>query len=126
LAAAREKLPDVDYRFASNQRGRVLQWLIKRHGADHVARVGTFSHLRAVSSLKAAMKLHGLSDEQVKAVRQPLGELDSLADPRLGVVPPRVAVRAGPVAEGTGGGSGAGGPAPQARGAPGQGGGTGP
>src|SRR5262245_47089751 len=88
LSAAREKPPDVDCEFASNQRGKVLQWLVKKHGADHVARVGTYSHLRAVSSLKVAMKLDGLSDEQIKAVRQPLGELTSLADPRLGVVPP--------------------------------------
>jgi DNA polymerase III alpha subunit len=67
LNAARDKPPDVDVEFASHQRGKVLAWLIQRHGADHVARCGNYSHLRAVSSLKASLKLHGLSDEQVQS-----------------------------------------------------------
>lgn len=88
LSAARERPPDLDCEFASNQRGKVMLWLIKRFGDDHVARAGTYSHYRAVSSLKAAMQLQGLSDEQVKAVRQPLGKFDRLDDQRLALVPP--------------------------------------
>jgi DNA polymerase III alpha subunit len=57
LNAARERPPDVDVEFAAHQRGKVLSWLIQRHGADHVARAGSYSHLRAVSSLKASLKL---------------------------------------------------------------------
>jgi len=45
----------------------------EKYGAEHVARVGVYSHLRAVSSLKAAMRLDGLTDDQVRTVRQPAG-----------------------------------------------------
>jgi error-prone DNA polymerase len=47
LHAGRDKPPDVDIEFSSHQRGRVLGWLIQRHGGNHVARVGVYKFMRA-------------------------------------------------------------------------------
>src|SRR5262245_6405503 len=58
LCPGRDEPPDVDLEFASQERRHALRWLIDRHGADHVARVGVYHHLRAASSLRAAMKVN--------------------------------------------------------------------
>lgn len=86
LNAGRDR-PDVDIEFATQQRRLALSWMLKKYGDDHVARVGVYAHLREASSLRAALKLHGLAADQIDAVREPLGELEDLSDERLREAP---------------------------------------
>lgn len=87
LNAGRSSLPDIDIEFASEHRPKVFGWMLSRYGADHVARLGCYTHFRTASALSASLRANGLSDPQAKAVLASLGDLGDLDDERLQVVP---------------------------------------
>ncbi|MCQ2192728.1 MAG: DNA polymerase III subunit alpha [Paludibacteraceae bacterium] len=85
----RISLPDIDVDFDDAGRGKVLQWVTKKYGAETVAHIITYGTMATKSSIKDVCRV-----EQV-----PLGEVnrlcglvpdkfdDSLADPKTGKVP---------------------------------------
>jgi len=94
LHPGRESPPDIDLDFAAQVRSKAWNWLLKRFGADHVARVGMLTTFRARSAFRAAAAAHGATKEQLRPLLDSLGpELEELeaggegAD-RLALAPP--------------------------------------
>ncbi len=63
LSPARSNPPDIDLDFCSRRRDRVLEYVRRTYGEDHVALVATVSTMRPKSAVRAAAKAYGLADD---------------------------------------------------------------
>jgi DNA-directed DNA polymerase III PolC len=96
-------LPDIDLDFCSRQRDRVLEYVRRTYGPDHVALVSTVSTLQPRGAVRETAKAYGLDERQTRHLvallprrwhpdprrrdrRTVEDVLDELADPRLGEV----------------------------------------
>ncbi|NBX49492.1 DNA polymerase III subunit alpha, partial [bacterium] len=72
----RISMPDIDTDFADRGRGKVLQYITQRYGADHVAGIITFGTMMPRAAVRDAARVLGLSfqeaDEIAKAVPPPV------------------------------------------------------
>ena len=66
LNPARANPPDIDLDFCSRRRDRVLDYVRRRYGEEHVALVSTVSTLRPKSAVRETAKAHGLSDAETE------------------------------------------------------------
>jgi DNA-directed DNA polymerase III PolC len=66
LNPARANPPDIDLDFCSRRRDRVLNYVRRRYGEEHVALVATVSTLRPKSAVRETAKAHGLSDAETE------------------------------------------------------------
>jgi DNA-directed DNA polymerase III PolC len=66
LNPARANPPDIDLDFCSRRRDRVLDYVRRRYGEEHVALVSTVSTLRPKSAVRETAKAHGLSDVETE------------------------------------------------------------
>ncbi|HSN74827.1 MAG TPA: DNA polymerase III subunit alpha [Anaerolineae bacterium] len=66
LNPARANPPDIDLDFCSRRRDRVLAYVRRRYGEEHVALVSTVSTLRPKSAVRETAKAHGLSDAETE------------------------------------------------------------
>ncbi len=66
LNPARANPPDIDLDFCSRRRDRVLDYVRRRYGEEHVALVATVSTLRPKSAVRETAKAHGLSDAETE------------------------------------------------------------
>jgi len=65
----RVSMPDIDIDFDDEGRGRVIEWVIKKYGANQVAQIITYGTMAAKSSIRDAARVMDL----------PLAEADRLA-----------------------------------------------
>jgi DNA polymerase III subunit alpha len=72
LNPARKTPPDIDTDICSLRRNEVIDFVVKRFGADRVAMVATISRLRDRSALRETAKAHGLSSERISALTEAL------------------------------------------------------
>lgn len=72
----RASMPDIDTDFADRGRGKVLQYITQRYGADKVAGIITFGTMMPRAAVRDAARVLGLSfqeaDEIAKAVPPPV------------------------------------------------------
>jgi len=66
LNPARANPPDIDLDFCSRRRDRVLDYVRRRYGEEHVALVSTVSTLRPKSAVRETAKAHGLNDAETE------------------------------------------------------------
>lgn len=66
LNPARANPPDIDLDFCSRRRDRVLEYVRRRYGEEHVALVATVSTLRPKSAVRETAKAHGLRDDETE------------------------------------------------------------
>jgi DNA polymerase-3 subunit alpha len=67
LNPARVSMPDIDVDFADDERERVLDYVSKKYGADHVAQVCTFGTMAAKAAFKDVGKALGIPFAQMNA-----------------------------------------------------------
>ncbi|HEV3080273.1 MAG TPA: DNA polymerase III subunit alpha [Gemmataceae bacterium] len=100
LHAGRTDLPDIDLDFDWKVRDDVIDYVFRRHGAEHTAMISSHLFLQPRSAFREAAKVHGLSNEQVSRLLETLservdkflGDEESIADCRLQIadsLPPR-------------------------------------
>ncbi len=65
LNPARVSMPDIDVDFADDERERVLEYVSKKYGADHVAQVCTFGTMAAKAAFKDVGKALGIPFAQM-------------------------------------------------------------
>jgi len=65
LNPEREKLPDFDIDFGTDDREVVLKYIFRRYGRDRVAMIGTFSTLRARAALRETAKALGIPEDEI-------------------------------------------------------------
>ena len=66
LSPARRNPPDIDLDFCSRRRDRVLDYVRRTYGEDHVALVATISTLRPKSAVRDTAKAYGLADDETE------------------------------------------------------------
>ena len=62
----RISLPDIDTDFDDDGRGRVLEWVTRKYGADKVAHIITFGTMATKLAIKDVARVEGLPLEQSK------------------------------------------------------------
>ena len=65
----RISMPDIDVDFDDNGRGRVLEWVTQKYGADHVSHIATFGIMAPKSAIKDVSRV----------LDYPLAEANALA-----------------------------------------------
>jgi error-prone DNA polymerase len=65
LNPERERLPDFDIDFATDDREEVLAYIFRRYGRRHVAMIGTYSTFRARAALRETAKALGIPESEV-------------------------------------------------------------
>lgn len=68
LNPERISMPDFDIDFCYVRRGEVIEYVVRRYGADHVAQIITFGTMAARAALRDTGRAMGLSYQQVDAV----------------------------------------------------------
>jgi DNA polymerase-3 subunit alpha/error-prone DNA polymerase len=68
LHPGRTDLPDIDLDFDWKVRDDVIDYVFRRHGPRHTARISSHLFLQPRSAFREAAKAHGLSSEQVSAM----------------------------------------------------------
>jgi error-prone DNA polymerase len=58
-------MPDIDIDFEYRHRDRVIDYVYRRYGHDHVARVATYNTFHARSALRSLGKALGFSEEEL-------------------------------------------------------------
>jgi len=61
LNAERISMPDIDMDFADDRRGEVIEYVIQKYGADHVAQIITFGTMAAKAAVRDVGRAMGLS-----------------------------------------------------------------
>lgn len=76
LNPERVSMPDIDVDFDDRNRGRVIEYVIDKYGADKVANIATFGTIKAKSALKDATRVldmpYMLGDKLTKVYPQPI------------------------------------------------------
>ena len=64
----RVSMPDIDTDFADRGRGKVLQYITEKYGADHVAGIVTFGTLMPRAAVRDAARVLGLSFQEADQI----------------------------------------------------------
>ncbi|MBP9828307.1 DNA polymerase III subunit alpha [Patescibacteria group bacterium] len=64
----RVSMPDIDTDFADRGRGKVLEYVTKKYGADHVAGIITFGTLMPRAAVRDAARVLGLSFQEADVI----------------------------------------------------------
>lgn len=64
----RVSMPDIDTDFADRGRGKVLEYVTQRYGADHVAGIVTFGTLMPRAAVRDAARVLGLSFQEADVI----------------------------------------------------------
>lgn len=62
-------LPDADLDFASSVRYKVVEYLVDKYGADHVAGISNYSTLASASALRDAGRISGMTPLELTATK---------------------------------------------------------
>ncbi len=68
LNAERISMPDIDMDFADDRRGEVIDYVIKKYGADHVAQIITFGTMAARNAIRDVGRAMGISYNDVDKI----------------------------------------------------------
>ncbi|MFO0843749.1 MAG: PHP domain-containing protein [Gemmataceae bacterium] len=90
LHMERIDLPDIDLDFDWKVRDEIIDYVIRKHGGEHVARISAHLSLQPRSAFRESAKVHGLSDGQVSEL---LTHLDERVEETLLPDPARPAPR---------------------------------
>src|SRR5262249_40725973 len=74
LHPRRGDMPDIDLDSDWKVRDAVIDYVIRRYGAAHTARVSSHLFLQPRSAFREAGKIHGLSNEQISGLLTKLSE----------------------------------------------------
>jgi DNA polymerase III subunit alpha len=85
----RISLPDIDVDFDDEGRGKVLDWVTQKYGADRVAHIITYGTMATKSSIKDVCRVEQVPLKDVNTLCSYVPDKfdDSLADPKTGKVP---------------------------------------
>src|SRR5262249_31626859 len=72
LHPGRADLPDIDLDFDWKVRDDVIDYVFRRHGPRHTARISSHLFLQPRSAFRESAKAHGLSNEQISALLETL------------------------------------------------------
>ncbi|HMF11902.1 MAG TPA: DNA polymerase III subunit alpha, partial [Gemmataceae bacterium] len=72
LHPGRTDLPDIDLDFDWKVRDDVIDYVFRRHGPRHTARISSHLFLQPRSAFRESAKAHGLSNQQVSALLETL------------------------------------------------------
>lgn len=67
LNPKRGKLPDIDIDFCIKNRGRVMSYIMEKHGREHTANIATFGRLQTKAVIKDVAKAMAIPFEEVNA-----------------------------------------------------------
>ena len=83
LNPERKSMPDIDTDFCIEKRGKVIEYVTERYGADKVAQIITFNRLTSKSVLKDVARVldipYGESDKMAKLIPVVRGKPTKLA-----------------------------------------------
>lgn len=65
----RPDLPDIDVDFPDIRRDEVFNYLRKKYGADHVAKLGTISRWKPLSAINDVARVHRVSRDDLRPLR---------------------------------------------------------
>ncbi|MBD3178652.1 MAG: DNA polymerase III subunit alpha [Candidatus Latescibacteria bacterium] len=65
LNPGRDKLPDIDIDFATEDREKVLQYIFRKYGSERVAMIGTYSTFRARGAIRETAKALGIPESEI-------------------------------------------------------------
>lgn len=68
LNPSRISMPDIDSDISEKQREKVIQYVTRRYGSDHVAHIVTFGTLAAKSALRDTAKVFGLTPAEAQKI----------------------------------------------------------
>ena len=86
LNPERVSMPDFDVDFCYERRQEVIDYVVRRYGADHVAQIITFGTMAARAAIRDVGRVLGISYQQVDAVaKQVPNELKMTLDKALRV-----------------------------------------
>lgn len=89
LHPGRVDLPDIDLDFDWKARDEMIDYVIRRYGAAHVARISSHQFFQPRSAFRQAAKVHGLSTEQVSELLTTLDQrIDAMLLPEAGLTMP--------------------------------------
>jgi len=80
LNPERISLPDIDIDIEDERREEVLDYLVERYGATHVAQIGTLSTLGAKAALRDVARALSFSKDETDAAAKQLKQLTTLSD----------------------------------------------
>lgn len=66
LNEERFTLPDIDLDFPDDKREKILSYVFKKYGSDHVAQIATFGTFAAKMAIRDTGRVYGLSSEELK------------------------------------------------------------
>src|SRR5262249_6595049 len=72
LHPGRTDLPDIDLDFDWKVRDDVIDYVFRRHGPRHTARISSHLFLQPRSAFRESAKAHGLSNQQISALLETL------------------------------------------------------
>jgi DNA-directed DNA polymerase III PolC len=72
LHPGRSDLPDIDLDFDWKVRDDVIDYVFRRHGEKHTARISSHLFLQPRSAFRESGKVHGLSNQQISALLETL------------------------------------------------------
>jgi DNA polymerase-3 subunit alpha/error-prone DNA polymerase len=72
LHPGRSDLPDIDLDFDWKVRDDVIDYVFRRHGDKHTARISSHLFLQPRSAFRESAKAHGLSNQQISALLETL------------------------------------------------------
>lgn len=68
LNIERRTMPDIDLDFADRDRDKVIEYVVKKYGKEHVITITTFQTLQERSSLRDISRVLGLSNQRATAI----------------------------------------------------------
>ncbi len=74
MSPERKEMPDIDIDFDTRYRDKVIAYVQKRYGADHVARVATYQTFRQRSALREVGKVLGFPAKELDRLAKSLPE----------------------------------------------------
>lgn len=75
MSRERQEMPDIDIDFDARRRDEVEQYIQKRYGAEHVARVATYQTYRQRLALREIGKVMGFPAQELDALAKSLPEM---------------------------------------------------
>ena len=83
LHSERVSNPDFDLDFCCNRRGEVIDYVVKKYGADHVCQIVTFGTLAAKAAIKDIARVFEMPYNEVDKITKPIDVPPSVKPPYL-------------------------------------------
>lgn len=74
----RISLPDIDSDLSKRQRDKVIEYITKRYGADHIARIITFGTMAAKNAIKDVARVYEISPAEAMAITKTIPNVPNI------------------------------------------------